>query len=436
MRNVLDWSLVDGVVPAVLTGLGALAGGVLLARRSRAWWVQVLPAIGGGTAVLCLLMVWVVDVVWRPFPDSLPWRVVLWGGVAVFAMSLAVSSVRGLRWRRRVAVVLAAVLVPGTAAMKINAYYGQYPTLRAAFALPRADEVAFTSVQTYANSPYRPQRGKPLMEGWKPPITMPDKGVITQTAIPSPVSGFAARDAYIYLPPAYLTSSRPLLPVVVLLHGQPGAPVDWINGGRLGQMMDAFAAAHHGLAPIVVVPDATGGDLNNPLCLDSKLGNSESYLTKDVPNWISRNLQVDRDTHHWAVAGFSYGGTCSVQLALRRPDLFPSFVDISGQREPTLGTRKQTVTEAFGGNEDRFRQVNPLDELLTQRFPGTAGVLTAGSTDSEYLPQARDVYAACLRNGIDVTWHEVPGSHTWEAWAAGLQLSLGWMAARTGLVGS
>src|SRR4030081_112002 len=93
MRNVLDWSLVDGVVPAVLTGLGALAGGVLLARRSRAWWVQVVPAVGGGTAVW-LLLVWAVDVVWRPFPDSLPWRVVLWGGVAVFAMSLAVSSVR------------------------------------------------------------------------------------------------------------------------------------------------------------------------------------------------------------------------------------------------------------------------------------------------------------------------------------------------------
>ncbi|WP_407812297.1 alpha/beta hydrolase-fold protein, partial [Staphylococcus aureus] len=87
------------------------------------------------------------------------------------------------------------------------------------------------------------------------------------------VSGFSARDAEIYLPPAYFTNPRPELPVLVLLAGQPGAPEDWLQGGRLVQTMDTYAAAHSGLAPVVVVADGTGSELANPLCVDSQLGN-------------------------------------------------------------------------------------------------------------------------------------------------------------------
>jgi enterochelin esterase-like enzyme len=333
--------------------------------------------------------------------------------------------------------VLAAGLVVVGAAIGINAYYGQSSMLHAVARVPPGGRAPIAAIPPVVSSPYQPRPGQPLVEGWRPPSTMPTKGVITQVAIASPVSGFAAtRDAYVYLPPAYLVEDRPLLPVLMLLHGQPGSPSNWIDDGQIGAMMDAFAAGHHGLAPVVVAPDATGAESANPMCLDSALGNSESYLTKDVPNWIRENLQVDEQTQHWAVAGFSYGGTCSLQLALRRPDLFPTFIDMSGQREPTLGTRAETVDAAFGGDEERFREVNPLDELATKTFPDTAGRLIVGSADSEYLPQLRDVYAACLQYGLNVRWQELPGGHEFQVWAGGLQGSLEWLAARTGLVGS
>jgi enterochelin esterase-like enzyme len=435
MGQVLDSPLVFGLLPAVLSGLGALGGAVLLARRSRTWWTRVLPILAGGTAMVCLLLTWVVDVVWRPFPDALPWRIVAWTGVALFALAVAVASFRGTWWRRGGA-VLAALLVVCTCAVKINAFYGQFPTLRAVIGLPDPRQVAFSRNATWVDAPFLGRQGQALQDEWTPPATMPGHGVISQVRIPPVVSGFAARDAYVYLPPAYLTAQRPLLPVLVLLHGQPGAPGDWVQSGQLGAMMDAFAAEHHGLAPVVVDADDTGTQFGNPLCLDSKLGNSESYLTVDVPNWIKSTLQVDQDTRNWAVAGFSYGGTCSLQLALRRPQLYPTFVDISGQREPTLGTRAETVRAAFGGDEARFREVNPLDELAARKFPGVAGMITVGDDDGDYLPQQREVYQAASRAGLDVHWLEVPGGHTWQAWAAGLQQSLGWVAQRTGLIAS
>ena len=111
------------------------------------------------------------------------------------------------------------------------------------------------------------------------------------------------------MPPAYLTTPRAELPVLVLLSGQPGTPEDWLNGGHLVATMDDWAARHGGLAPVVVLADGTGGPLANPLCLDSQIAQVQTYLAVDVPAWVRSTLQVQQDPRQWAVGGFSYGGT-------------------------------------------------------------------------------------------------------------------------------
>ena len=104
------------------------------------------------------------------------------------------------------------------------------------------------------------------------------RGKVTSAPIPAPASGFTARIGKIYLPPAYFADPRPRLPVLVLLAGQPGTPQDWLSAGKLARIMDRFAADHHGLAPVVVVADDTGSRFGNPLCLDSRRGEADTYL--------------------------------------------------------------------------------------------------------------------------------------------------------------
>jgi S-formylglutathione hydrolase FrmB len=170
------------------------------------------------------------------------------------------------------------------------------------------------------------------------------------------------------------------------------------------------------------------------MCLDSKLGNVETYLSVDVPNWIRGHLQVAGEPRHWAIGGFSQGGTCALQLAVRAPSVYPNFVDISGQREPSLGSRRQTVDSAFGGDHDAFARVNPMNLLAAQRFPGSAGMIVAGQHDNRYKPDAQAVFDACQRAGMDVRMAELPGGHTWAVWRPGLAHSLPWLAHRLGLV--
>ena len=426
--------MLSGALPVLLTLTGTAALVFLLARRPQWWWRKAVPAAVGGTVAVMVLAI-IVLAVWRPFPDALPARVVFWAAFGVLGLALGLANAPSASWRRRAASVVAVLSMVAVTALQINAEYAYRPTLRAALGLHNADEVNFTAIAPPEPDPApAPEPPKPLWQTWHPPPDQPVVGAVTQVNIPGPVSGFAGRAASLYLPPAYLSSARPALPVLVLISGQPGGPIDWVLAGKLATTMDSFAEQHGGLAPIVVVPDGTGAPLANPLCMDSALGNVETYLAVDVPEWLKQNLTVDPDTRHWAIGGFSYGGTCALQLALRRPRLFPTFLDISGQEEPTLGGRARTVRLAFGGDDSKFRAVNPLDILASENFPDSAGILATGDGDLESSRQADQVAEAARKAGMAIQVSRAPGKHSWAIATEALSSGLPWLAARAELL--
>ncbi|MGW5569735.1 alpha/beta hydrolase [Nocardia thailandica] len=426
----MQWSLVTGPLPWLLSGVGALCAAWLIGARRRlsAQAVAECAGLGFGAAIV----IWVVvERWWRPFPDALPRSVYTWVGIAVAALALlAVRISVTPRWIRRIAAVTAAVCVITACAVQINLEFGAYPTLEDLLGTGSDNRISLTAVPAAQPNPVT---GWPIESVWSPPPPTQVDGRVVRAVIPGTRSGFRARPAEIYLPPAYFTDPRPLLPVLVLLPGQPGSPVDWLNGGRVDQTMDAFAAAHGGLAPVTVIADATGGAWRNPLCLDSRLGKVASYLAIDVPAWVNGRLQVDPDPRRWAIGGMSYGGTCALQIATNYPDRYPSFLDLSGDAEPSLGDRRQTVQAAFGGDTAAFERVNPPTLLRTRRYPNSAGALVTGTEDDTTLSAQRSIAAAARAAGMTITTRELPGGHNWSVWSAGLRIEMDWLAQRLGL---
>ncbi|MGW4481353.1 alpha/beta hydrolase [Rhodococcus triatomae] len=435
----MDWlydrPLLTGPVPWAATVL-AVAGALWLllapttdTRRHR---MRIVPVCVLAAIVLTAAGWLVVAKWWRPFPDPVEPEVYAWMGGGLLAILLAAARlVTDRNLLRGIVSVVAALAVVGGAAAQVNLVFDAYPTLRDVLGLPAANAVDFAEIPGPVADPVT---GTPLDAHWQPPADLPDHGSVTTVPIPGTASGFAARDAQIYLPPAYFADPRPLLPVLVLLAGQPGSPGDWLAGGRLAETMDAFAAQHGGLAPVVVVADGTGSTLANPLCLDSTLGNVETYLATDVPNWVKSNLQVNPDPRSWAVGGLSYGGTCSLQLATNHPDVYPTFVDLSGQLEPTLGDRERTVDAAFGGDDAAFTAVNPMDLMAKRQYPDSAGVFVVGSDDHDYAPGVHTLYQAARQAGMDVHLVELPGGHSFAVWSAGLAGQVDWLSKRMGLI--
>ena len=289
--------------------------------------------------------------------------------------------------------VVAALVVVGAAASGVNHYYGEIPTIRTALGVGYPDQIA--------SLPGRAPRLVPPAS-WTPPAGMPATGRVAEVDIPGTASGFDARPGWVYLPPAYLGGTRAQLPVLVLLAGQPGGPGDWLDGGQLAYRLNRYAAAHRGLAPIVVMPDDLGSELADPLCLDQPPGPAATYLSVDVPAWIDRHLQAGPAR---AVGGLSYGGTCAERLALTAPRVYPTFLDIAGETDPLPG--------------------GP--------FPGVEGALVVGDRDHEFGPDSHATLAALTAAGIPAHLTELPGAHTWSVWGPGLEAELPWLAARTGL---
>jgi hypothetical protein len=395
----LDASVISGTVPIAVQLCGCVGLAVLLRRRRRPFWGRTLPAIVLASGLATGATAWIVNSLWQPFPDPLPLRIVCWIGFAYLAVALAVTAWTTRRRGTALCAIPAVVLLLLVPAVKINAFYGYFPTVGDALDISSYPQVDVSQLARESVQP--PTPGRALAETWRPPRTMPGIGATATIDIPGTTSGFPARPASIYLPPAYLGDPRPALPVVVLIAGQPGSPQDWLTAGKIAAAMDAFAHDHAGLAPIVVMPDATGSRLGNPMCLDSQLGQAETYL---------------------------------VQLAVRAPDTYPTFLDISGQEEPTLGSHADTVRAAFSGDEDRFRAVNPRDVLATAHLPGMVGIIAVGDHDSRYGPQADRVAEAAGRAGIRVTRLSVPGAHSWVVANTGLRRALPALAARLGLL--
>jgi hypothetical protein len=368
---VLDWSLLSGPVPVVLR-LGALAAGLWLVwltllRRRRGWW----PAVGELSA--CLLVTPLATVlldhlardVWMVFPDRLDLAIYLWVGLALFAMCLAlirIVSERGVR--RGVVVVTGAVVIVAACANQINAAYGAYLTPRDALGMTRYDDIALRD--TKVDGRLLPDVD-PVSSRWQSPAGLPVRGKVTSAPIPGPTSGFTARNAEIYLPPAYFADPRPRLPVLVLLAGQPGRPQDWLGAGKLARIMDRFAAHHDGLAPVVVVADDTGSRFANPLCLDSRRGNADTYLARDVPTWIRTHLDVDADSQAWALAGVSYLRATAGHQPSRRVPHISRHLRLRRTHPGRPGAHRHSSVR------DRSRRVCPSESARSSSCPPLPG---------------------------------------------------------------
>ncbi|MFQ4149551.1 alpha/beta hydrolase-fold protein [Arthrobacter sp. LAPM80] len=429
--------LISGPFPVLLAVLACACGAWLLLRRLRGWILSVVSAALLAAALAWTMNWYVVHIAGLSAYD-LPGQVIAWIGAGIFAILLMVLNLtHSRRWRKALAPVAMAIVVVAVAA-QINVYYGAYRTIGDVTGASTKNIAPFARSGAKGTPPapglVTPATG-PVVNHWVKPAGLPGTGIVNSVQIPGHVSGFTGRTAYIYLPPAYQAKNAPLLPVLVLIPGQPGSPADWLKAGHLQPIMDAFATTHQGLAPVVVVPDVNGSSTANTMCMDSQIAKTDTYLAVDVPAWIKNTLNVNPNPHYWAIGGFSFGGTCALQMAVLHPKTYPSAIDLSGEVEPALSAdRKATVRTAFGGDTAAFNAVTPLAVMAKNKYPDSWMFLAAGAQDGRFTGYVDQVSTAARSAGITVKTHSVPGAgHSWGVPLKAMNPALTWLAPRLGL---
>ena len=433
MDWIYDVRLIDGPLSWTALVLGLAGAGLLLLPPAGIGWRWLLRILAAAAAAFALVagVHWALVNVFTVFPANIPDTVLLWLVPAVAAVILALLRLPRVRWCQGAAGLLAALLVAGLSAVQINAYFGLNRTVSDLLG------AALSRIPPLEETLQRPRGGSdgvPLA-GWVPQGELPPGGVLRRSAIPGTASGLAAREAYIYLPPAYFAANRPALPVLVLIAGQPGGPADWLTGGSLQAHMDSYARAHGGVAPVVVVPDPNGSQSANTMCMDSRIAKADTYLTRDVVGWITSTLTVDTDHSRWAAGGFSFGGTCAIQLATRHPELFPAALSFSGEAEPAIAKERQkTIDAAFPGDPEAFTRQTPLAIMQQQRFDGSGLYLTAGQDDPEFIAYLRTLASAAEQAGFTVRAYEVEHTgHSWDTSSRRIADALDFLSDRWGL---
>lgn len=363
------------------------------------------------------------------FPqDVVPWEMAIWTFPIGVALALFIYTIHQL-WP---ALVSCATLC-GTVVLALlltNNYYHYYPTLDALInQTPPGDrQVALPS------SAAAPSDHTVLEQYYQPLPNQPKTGRLIEVTIPSS-GGFSPKAEYAYLPPALSGNDKIRLPVVVLLPGYPGKPVDWVHMG-LSSIMDSFAAKHKGLAPIVVVADINGTQVSDTECVDSSLGRAETYLTKDVPAYIASHFQASANPNDWTVAGLSAGGTCSTMLALRHPSIYHNYMNVSGDAMPSLHNPTETLQLLFGGSKTNQDSHTP-DLLLAKGSPEyktmNAWYFMGEQDKAALIKHMTDQAALASKAGLTVKFVQAPGHHDFLVWKQGYVDGLPWMMNRIGL---
>ena len=440
-EDLLTLPLTSTPLLAVVYGV-ALVLAVLVAwpprRRPRRPWSRriLLAAVAG--AALGALGSWVLGDLLDVAGVPPTWVDRTWFSAVLAAVAVAVVALVRTSAAKRVVAALGVVVFVTAGALAINRDAGAYPTL--AEALGQSTIAALpSSVGADGAAGSGPGAFDPtLYASWTPPADMPAHGRYGTVHIPGTVSGFPARDAVVWLPPAALVADPPPLPVVVMMSGQPASPESVVTSGGLVTTLEADAAADHGLAPIAVVPDQLSADEHNPMCVDGALGNSATYVTTDVVDYVTSHYRVATGPRAWAIGGFSQGGTCSIQLASSRPDLFGSFIDVSGELGPSLGSVEQTVAAGFAGSRAAYDAAQPQAIMAAHGpYADTDAFFAVGEHDATFTAYLAANSAAAEKAGMHVTRYTSPGSaHDWTTATNGFAAGIAHLYPRMGLAAS
>ncbi len=349
------------------------------------------------TVPITIVVVFGLDVVFRRttgIHDHLPPTFFLWIGVVVLTILARPSG-------RRTLLGLAVVMAGVNAFVQINAHYAYFPNTDTLLGRPGPDDLsaaAFASAvsRTPDHQPGRQHHGKYI------PLD-----------IAPTVSGFPHRPGSVWLPPAYFDGRRADLPVILMLSGAPGSPVAWPRSGFALRTADRYASAHGGFAPILVFADQNGSSLGDTECVDGPRGHAETFLTTDVQRFLHHRLHVSPGPERTAVVGFSEGGTCALELALRHPDLYGNFVDLAGDSGPKLGSSTRTLSEIYGGNRSQMAGHDVKVLVASRKFPHLQAWFYAGRGDTRHIADARRGAAAVRAATATVHHALLRGGHDW-----------------------
>jgi enterochelin esterase-like enzyme len=344
-------------------------------------------------------------------------------------LTLATTILTGTTWdiqrlkrlRRSGLLVAVQVLTAATLGAAVNSAGGFYGTVSDLLGVQQGGAATLAG----GGSGEHPPIAEPwLQEARK--SSGPGHGVWTSLTVAGRRTGYNL-PAWAYVPDAYFDPRQPnrKFPVVLLLAGFPGAVENWERQGHMVHVLDKLMRDGE-IPPMILVSVTQNPEPNRDSeCVDAVGGASaETYLAEDVPEALDEHFRIMKDRSAWSLMGYSTGGYCAVDLALRHPKRFSSAVSLDGYFAPAVDA---TTGDLFHKDAALRRSYTPAQTIGDRREVPLRFYLIVGDAEPK-IKQGATEFAAAAHPPDTVTIVNVPGGHNWGTWSGALPKALGWLA--------
>jgi enterochelin esterase-like enzyme len=342
-------------------------------------------------------------------------------------------------WRktgRAVTVLLAAALALFSGGVAINAQGDFFPTWTS---LVGGDDSGLASGSNGVVGDLGQTHGRDLVQRELQRyahLTRRGNGVVVRENFAGAKSHLT-RPGAVYLPAAYFSrrADNVEFPVIEFLSGSPGDPAGELRNLRIAQYLDEEIHAHRMPPTVAVIPSTNPSALQDDECVDAVKGQADdTYLTTDIRADLLRDFRVLSGRQDWSLLGYSTGGYCAVNLAVRHPGYYSSAVSFSGYFYPITD---YTTGDLYHGDRQVKDANSPLlmldrDTAEGREQPATAFFLTAGSLEHGPPGQLRTLLSELRAPASGVGIMVPNGGHDWAPWRQELPVALDWVGRHFG----
>ena len=227
----------------------------------------------------------------------------------------------------------------------------------------------------------------------------------------------------VQLPKNYDPTKAERYPVIELLHGYPSGPDIYNRMGGFFDLFDASVKRREIADAILVIPQISANTGVDTECVDTPHGaKTETWLARDVPEWVVSHLHAKTDRASWATFGFSMGGWCANMLTINHPETYGAAISMQGYFQPqfALGSTPFTRTSPQG------RRLDLLQRLRHNPPPVALWTLSSAQDSLSYPTSHRAVSA--VRAPTSMTSLMLPtGGHRFAVWMPRVPMAFAWL---------
>lgn len=224
--------------------------------------------------------------------------------------------------------------------------------------------------------------------------------------------------------------------VLYLLHGTHGDHSDWSRYTSIERYARERCLA-------VVMPSC-----GNAFYQDMVSGPQyKTFLLDELPNYLGGILPLSRRREDVFIAGLSMGGYGALHLALERPAQFMAAASLSGvfsfsgilkdlEERPNLPWPIKAIVGDLSIRQIDRSKRNVLVQMkrLMDRKVALPALFISVGTEDFTLNYNHDAKKRMTRMGVQFTYEEHPGAHTWAYWDTHIQRVLDWLPLKKEMV--